>query len=498
MPSSEGPILSSRPLRWYDTLTINAYFFGLTTLSQTMTPLIIPLLVQQFVGESRQGAYYGNIRLWSLMTALLVQSFMGALSDRCTSRWGRRRPFIFVGTLGVVVTLFLVGLTAGLANETGYWALFVVILLMMVASNTAQGAQQGLIPDLVPESQRGIYSGIKALLEAPLPIIVVSLIIGRSVTRGEIVISLLTVVGVLLLTMIFTMFAPEKPLQSFQQPLNLTPFLRLVLMTALFTVLILGVSWLIGWAADLLADASPRVAFGLMGMLGLIGMLAVIGVGVYLSVNIGLGVSAQKNSPFTWWVINRLAFLVGSTNIASFALYFIQSRLGLPGEQAAEPTRWLMLIVGIFILLVAPLSGWLADRIGHKRLVAISGLLAALGALIIVVIPSLSAIYSGGILIGAGAGIFYTANWALGTALVPGQEAGRYLGISNLAGAGAGAVGAYIGGPIADFFTTTTPQSPGIGYVLLYSIYGLLFLASVLALQKIKPVQEHRSVLVKK
>jgi MFS family permease len=201
---------------------------------------------------------------------------------------------------------------------------------------------------------------------------------------------------------------------------------------------------------------------------------------------VGIGNSAGQNQYFTWWVINRLAFLVGSTNIASFALYFMQGRLGLPGEQAAEPTRWLLLIVGVFILLIAPLSGWLTDRFGRKPMVAISGLSAALGTLIIVLIPSLTAIYMGGILIGVGAGMFYTANWALGTDLVPHQEAGRYLGVSNLAGAGAGAVGAYIGGPIADYFTNTVPQTPGIGYVLLYTMYGLLFLVSVLVLQKIK------------
>jgi hypothetical protein len=41
------------------------------------------------------------------------------------------------------------------------------------------------------------------------------------------------------------------------------------------------------------------------------------------------------------------------------------------------------------------------------------------------------------------------------------MEAGRFLGISNLAGAGAGAIGTYIGGPIADFFTVNVPQMPG-------------------------------------
>ena len=87
---------------------------------------------------------------------------------------------------------------------------------------------------------------------------------------------------------------------------------------------------------------------------------------------------------------------------------------------------------------------------------------------------------------GAGTGIFFTANWALGTSLVPKAEAGRYLGISNLAGAGAGAVGAYIGGPIADYFTIYAPDTPGLGYIILFAIYGMLFLFSVFAVTRIK------------
>jgi MFS family permease len=184
-------------------------------------------------------------------------------------------------------------------------------------------------------------------------------------------------------------------------------------------------------------------------------------------------------------VINRLAFLVGSTNIAGFALYFLQGRLGLTGQQAAEPTRWLLLVVGVFILLTALPSGWLADRYGPRKITLLSGLAAALGTVIVAAVPSLAAIYIGGVMVGAAAGMFYTANWALGTRLVPPGEAGRYLGISNLAGAGAGAVGAYIGGPAADFFTNKAPQTPGIGYVLLFWIYAALFLFSAYALARI-------------
>jgi len=160
--------------------------------------------------------------------------------------------------------------------------------------------------------------------------------------------------------------------------------------------------------------------------------------------------------------VNRLAFLVGAFNLSSFAVYFLQARLGLVREKAAGPAATLMLFVGVFILLFATIGGWLADRPAwsHKRLVAIAGFVAALGTLIAILAPDLTIIYIGGCFIGAATGIFYTANWALGTELVPKAEAGRYLGISNLAGAGAGAVGAYIGGPIADISPCEWQMSP--------------------------------------
>ncbi len=155
----------------------------------------------------------------------------------------------------------------------------------------------------------------------------------------------------------------------------------------------------------------------------------------------------------------------------------------------------MMMFVGLAILVSALISGWIADRFSDKRLVATSGLIAAAGTLVAILAPGLPGIYAGGGLIGLATGLFYTANWALGIRLVPGREAGRYLGISNLAGAGAGAVGAYIGGPIADYFTVRLPDQPGAGYVLLFAIYGALFLLSTVALLGIKPMAPLRAKL---
>ncbi len=476
----------SRPIRWFDYITFNIYFFGLTMLAQTMG-LITPLLVQQFVGEAQKGTYYGTFRLYTLMVALLAQAVMGLLSDRSTLRWGRRRPFIFIGTLVTALLTILIGFTAGMAGMLGFWVLFAIGLLQPIASNMSQAAEQGIIPDLVPDEKRGRFSGVKALFEIPLPLVVVGLFIGSLVSKGHMWASILIAAGAIVITMLLTMLVPEKPLEETLPPMDWEPILRLVGMTVVFTLIILGSREVVRLVSSLMSDiTAPLALFIVMGLVGLAGMLVAIAMGVWLSVRISLGDKARENPSFTWWVINRLAFLVGAVNLSTFAVYFLQGRLGYVKEAAASPASRLILIVGIFILLSTLPAGWLTDRFGEKRMVAVAGMTAVVGTVIALSIPSLPVIYVGGCAIGIGAGLFYTANWALGTLLVPKEEAGRYLGISNLAGAGAGAVGAYIGGPIADFVTTQVPQIPGFGYVLIFSIYGLLFLFSVLALTQVK------------
>ncbi len=471
-----------RAIRWFDYITINIYWFALTTRSQVLSPLIVPLLVQRFVGEAAKGAYVGNIRLWALMVAVLFQALMGMLSDRSTSKFGRRRPFIVAGTIGEVIIISLIGFTAGLDGMTGYWFLFLLYSLSMIASNTAHAATQGLIPDLVPEEKRGQFSGVKALLELPVPLIFVSFVIGKMVSAGNLWAAILSLLAILVAAASIAMFVPETPLQEKPEKMDWQPILRLVAMTAVFTAVILIMGAIVNAAMyAIIGQPGGQSAIWVM-LVGLLGMTIAIGLGVWGSIRIGIGDRFKEHRSFTWWVVNRLAFLSGSTNLAGFMVFFLQERFpAMQGEKAAGPAATITMFVGIFILISALPSGWLSDRFGKKNIILASVLLAAGGTIVVIVSAALLPMYIGGSLIGAGIGFFYSANWALGTELVPGKEAGRFLGISNLAGAGAGAVGAYIGGPIAD----------QIGYTPLMIIYTVLFLLSLVALYqiKIKPPQ---------
>lgn len=471
---------SRRALRWYDYITVNINWFALTTRSQVLTALLLPLLVQRFIGEASKGEAVGTMRLWGLMVALLIQALMGIFSDRLRSRWGRRRPFIFFGVLVEVLIFLLIGFSVDLQGTTGYWVLFTLNILSMVGSNASQAATQGLIPDLVPDEKKGRFSGIKAALELPVPLIFVSFVAGPMVAKGNLWGALLALIVVLIICMLLSMLVPERAISQSAAPINWQPFLRLLAMTAIFTGIILGMREIVKWVIQATEGMGPNAALPLIGGIGLLTMGIAIALGVWLSVRVGIGDHADRDPSFTWWTINRLAFLVGANNLASFVLFFLQEKFSeFAGNAAAGPASRIIMFVGIFILLTAIPSGWLADRVGKKLLITVAGILAAIGTGIVVLSPSLSIIYIGACTIGAGVGLFYSSSWALGTEIVPRDRAGQFLGISNLAGAGAGAVGAYIGGPIAD----------SASYVLLMSIYGVVMLLSIAAIARVREPQ---------
>jgi MFS family permease len=256
------------------------------------------------------------------------------------------------------------------------------------------------------------------------------------------------------------------------------PILRLVLMTGAFTAIILGAGALVNFVNQLTSGLSESLRLILTAGMGVLGMALAVILGVWASIRISVGEKGdQSNRSFIWWVVNRLAFLVGSNNISIFAIYFLQERFAdQAGVAVEEIFGRIILFVGLAIFISSIPAGWLTDKFGRKILCFFSGVLATFGTLVLILSVNTGLLYVGSVLIGIAIGFFYAASWALGTTLVPPKEAGRYLGIQNLAGAGAGAIGAYIGGPIGD----------NVGFTLLMGVFGLLFIISTLALFGIK------------
>jgi len=467
----------SNSLHWYDYLFLNANWFGLTLRSQVLAGLVIPLLIQQFVGEGQKGAYFGSIRLWGLMLALLLQALFGIVSDHSRSKWGRRRPFILIGILLESVLLLSIIWVAGLTGMSGYYVLFAIYMISMASTNMSQAATQGFIPDIVPQEKRGIASGVKTMLEIPVPLILFGLVIAPMIEKGNLTGGLIVTVLGLLVCLVLSMLVREKQLET-TSALDWKPFLSLFLMTAVFTIIILGlgqlVQLLIQPVQTIFSKTGSHWAFG---ALGVVAMLVAVVVGVFASLRVQMGRKlATDSQPFTWWVINRLAALVAINNIGTFLLYFIQEKFNLPGKQAAGLAGTLPLVLGVCVIIFGLVAGWLSDRFDRRWLTFISGLVGAFGVTVMVLGTTQMMMYVAAIFIGIAYALFNVASWALGTDIIPGKRAGEYLGLQNLAGAGAGAIGAYIGGSIADHS----------GYVLMMAMFGVMFLLSSVAVMFIR------------
>ena len=141
-----------------------------------------------------------------------------------------------------------------------------------------------------------------------------------------------------------------------------------------------------------------------------------------------------------------------------------------------------MLVVGGGVLLAVYPSGLISDRVGRKPLLFLSGLLGAVGVAGLAVVRGEVGLLALAGLLGLAVGAFLSTSWALATDLVPPGEEARYLGLANLATAGAAAL-SRLAGPLIDLLNR---YGPALGYFALLALCALYFLGGSLLLLKVK------------
>ena len=132
-------------------LGINAIWGGVGIFNQRRVDELAP------PGEA--GAYLNLMGWLALPVVLLVQPTVGMISDYTMSRWGRRKPYIVIGSILDVVFLI------GLATSQTFVSLVVFVILLQFSSNFAQGPFQGYVPDLVPPEQVGLASALVGAMQ---------------------------------------------------------------------------------------------------------------------------------------------------------------------------------------------------------------------------------------------------------------------------------------------------------------------------------------------
>ena len=139
------------------------FMFALTAAAISLYILyagIGALLLPYQIGLLAPGSKVAVLSFFTSITvliALFANPLAGAFSDRTTSRFGRRRPWIIAGGLMTALGLLFMWRASNIP------LLFIGYCLIEIFSNCVLAALVATIPDQVPEKQRGTVSGIFGL-----------------------------------------------------------------------------------------------------------------------------------------------------------------------------------------------------------------------------------------------------------------------------------------------------------------------------------------------
>lgn len=391
--------------RWYHNITLNAYWFGTSFMWNSLHPIILPTLLLSLVPENAKNTGYGLLTFAGLMVALVMEPVSGALSDGSRHRLGRRRPWVLAGTfLGLVCLLPL-----ALANSL--WMVAVGYVLLQFASNLAHGAGQGLIPDIVPQGKRGIASGIKYLIDMA-GVICAALVAGPLMGGGH------------------------------PRPLLAVGVVACVLLGAM-TITVVGSREV---PTSRPGKARPRGRAGLAQLRQL------------------LKVNLRGQRDYARLLAARYCVLLGTYSVQSFGLFYFHDALQMPDAPTAVGK--VMAAVALSVTLITFPAGVLSEVWGRKGLSLAACAITAVGMGLLLPVRSMTALLALGCTIGVGMGIFASVTWAWATDLVPSAEAGKYLGLSNLATAGSAATARLLG-PVVDLVNARRPY---VGYSIMFIV----------------------------
>lgn len=188
-------------------------WLGIWMAQLTPVQLLLPLQIE---GLRTSADWVDSVLAFGVVSgiagglALIAYPLAGALSDRTTGRFGRRKPWILGGALLFAAALVLLSLQSTMIGVGVFWSLAIIGFCVLTAALTAT------ISDQVPVDQRGVVSGWIATPQAVglvLGLILVDVLV-LGILLGYLVMAVIVVVAVLP----FLLLAPDTPLNAADRP----------------------------------------------------------------------------------------------------------------------------------------------------------------------------------------------------------------------------------------------------------------------------------------
>jgi MFS family permease len=348
--------------------------------------VLLPNQVQAIAGPAHKVAVLGWVTGIGAAVAMISNPVAGALSDRTTSRFGRRHPWTVCGALAGAAALVLLAGQSTIAGVIIAWCLAQAGLNAMQASVTAG------VPDHVPVAQRGLVSGwigLPQTVGVVLAVVLVTVVVTGN--AGYV----LTAAVVVACVLPFALTTPDPPLpRSARPPFAWRAFARSF------------------WLSP---RRYPDFAWAWL---------------TRFAVNLGNAMA----------LLYLLYFLRDKIHYSQL----------FPGQKAENGLLVLILIYTVAVVLTAVTGGVISDRTGRRKLpVTVSGLVMAVPAVMLALWPSWPVAIASAAIMGLGFGVYLSVDQALVTQVLP-SAAGRAkdLGIINIANSGPQVLAPAIAAPL--------------------------------------------------
>ncbi|HKC20449.1 MAG TPA: MFS transporter [Candidatus Dormibacteraeota bacterium] len=410
---------SRRELSYRRLLAINFFKFGGDGVHWTPlnTVVLQVLAVAVAAGSSSQGALIvSKAGSAGAVFAVVVPIVVGYLSDRTATRFGRRRPWIAIGTL---VNLFGLGLLAGAGSVP---ALIGAYLVIQISNNAAFAAYSAVIPDVVPIRQNGQASGLlNAMQQLGTVVGLFALTIILSPNRlGSThagAVAGLWVIGLATAGSLIVCLAaiPERPVERVRAairhpvsaPAVVAAAAALAAVIALEVVLLAPISiwWFAGAAA------------------GVIAAVVAVGAGSRVA-QVRATFAPLQDRDFFWVLTTRFFNTFGIWTIAPYIAYFFKDVVHTK-DYGFESSLWLLAVIGGGVI-PAVIGGHLSDRLGGRRKIFVyvsSAVQAGVSAVLLFsLISNVPVLYVLGLIFGFGFGAYQAVDWALACDVLPDRE----------------------------------------------------------------------------
>jgi MFS family permease len=120
-----------------------------------LTPIMVSLALRlQELAPGNAANALSLVLSVGAVFALFGNPICGRLSDRTTSRWGRRRPWLVAGALGGLASLWLITVAPSLGWVLVGWC------LVQISFNAVLAPLAALLPDQVSPAHRGTVAGV--------------------------------------------------------------------------------------------------------------------------------------------------------------------------------------------------------------------------------------------------------------------------------------------------------------------------------------------------